>query len=54
MELKEMLCSSEANDKHLIDLEKKLTMAECELQDAERQIEDLIVIYHFLNLNKAL
>ncbi|CAO1424222.1 unnamed protein product [Diamesa serratosioi] len=42
MELKEMLCSSEANQKHLIDLEKKLTMAECELQDAERQIEELI------------
>lgn len=49
MELKEMLCSSEANEGHLIDLEKKLTMAECELQDAERQIEELIVIiYKFI------
>lgn len=46
-----MLCSSEANEKHLIDLEKKLTIAECELQEAEREIEELIVmIYHFFNL----
>lgn len=45
-----MLCSSEANEKHLIDLEKKLTIAECELQEAGREIEELIVmIHHFLN-----
>ena len=44
MELKEMLCSSEANEKHLIDLGKKLTMAECELENAEKEIEELIVM----------